>query len=185
MIARRPPKSPPHSKRSIKIGSAPILTLLVVLIKLSGCAASNPTRFLSLSRAASPRIPNLEKIDKVVEVEGVYSIKTSQDGIFGSGIEECPIPPKATPASLNRQLYVGFDELKITNQERFKTGQFTSEATAQVGNNPIYMMAVSTKSKNCIRDVVFWKANPEEFQPETIEVCKKIAARILALEEVR
>lgn len=173
------------SCRTKKSGAMTVLSLIALLLGLSGCAASNPTQFLAITRASAAGIPNLKGIKKLDHAEGAYSIETSQQSVFASGLKECKVPSRSTPASLNRQLYVGFDNLKITNQDRFKTGQFTSEATALIGSDPIFMMAISSKSKDCIYDVVFWKENPEEFLPETIEVCKKIAARILALEEVK
>jgi hypothetical protein len=161
------------------------LAAIVLLCGLSACAPSSSTGFLSLLKASNLNISNLKSVNKVKDAEGAYLIDTTHGEVFGSSLKECGVPPKATPASLNRQLFVGFDNLKISRQERFKTGQFTSEASAKFGEIDIFLLAISTRTKNCIIDVVFWKQNPDEFEPETIEVCKKIAAHILALQEVR
>jgi hypothetical protein len=161
------------------------LTTILLLLGLTSCAPSNSTGFLSLLRASNLNISNLKSVNGIQGADGAYFIDTTHGEVFGSSIKECGVKPKATPASLNRQLFVGFDDLNITRQERFKTGQFTSEARAKFGESDIFILAISTRTKDCIIDVVFWKENPEEFEPETIEVCKKIAAHILALEEVK
>jgi hypothetical protein len=161
------------------------LICLPIFVGIVSCTPSNSTKFLSLSTASSLKIPDLKGIERIPDSEGAYTISTSLETIYGSGLKECRVPAKASPASLNRQLFVGFDDLTIKRQERFKTGQFTSEAHASLGDLDLFLLAISTRNADCIVDIVFWKENPDEFQPETIEICKKIAARVLALEEVR
>lgn len=161
------------------------LISLPILLGIVSCTPSISTKFLSLTSASSLKIPDLKGIKKLPDSEGAYSINTSLETIYGSGIKECRVPTKASPASLNRQLFVGFNDLTIKRQERFKTGQFTSEAHASLGDLDLFLLAISTRKADCIVDVVFWKENPDEFQPETIEICKKIAARVLAIEEAK
>ncbi len=154
-----------------------VTAILAVAISILSCSGNNSTSFLSMDRATES--PSLKPVSGS---HGLYELNTSEGRLFAASLKECQLELTASPASLTRQLFVGFDNLHILSQEKQEQGQILSEAEASIDGSPILLLAISTKQSDCIFDTVFWRplrTAGDRFDPHTILTLQTVSKTVL------
>ena len=107
----------------------------------------------------------------VSSTKGLYLLQTPTKIVYSTAIRECDTPGKASLRSLTRQLFVGFDDLRIIHQEKRPVGQsvIISIARASVDKHPVELIAYSAQIKNCTLDNVYWSTTPDKTGKSTID----------------
>jgi len=167
---------------SLNVGRCLIPTLIMALLILSGCS------FTAASQSSSAR---LEQAANLILVSGsgetfVYQIADQklQPSIFVTVIDECGSSRRELKPSLSRQLFVGFDDLRVVESQQLTRPSGPALETlvqAAVEETPVSIVSYLTIGSRCSRDVVFWSehSNPNELRDllQTHQTAKNIITR--------
>ncbi len=91
----------------------------------------------------------------------IYSFLNSNgEQIYLTGLSECHAGLKGSESSLSRQLFVGFENLRILQTQKMRIAPFPLRniASASIDMEPLKLVSFSSKKGNCILDIVFWSA---------------------------
>ena len=163
------------------------LTLRVLLISLialgmTSCSILgwNSSKSVNL---ASKEIKSLE-LHQLSRKPYVYKITDPNNqqvgNVYFTTIEDCSLNGNLSATAIMRQLFVGFEDLNITEQSEVRIENspvFVTTIKASLENKPLIIRNYATRVDKCVVDVVFW-CNDED-SGKTIDIAESTASRIL------
>lgn len=133
-------------------------TWLFLVLWLPGCYGGPIVNFFSLSEISSEKDTNWKRVS-----DDPYVLKRRSTAgdyeVFLTSIEECGKTRKDLTASIGRQLFVGFDELRLRLQQVYPVKSsrvLRSIATASLDNKPVILVSYTSLENECSRDIVLW-----------------------------
>lgn len=126
-------------------------------LAIVSCTQNKSTNSLKFSSSELSKILNLPTAN-IARVGNLYSfIQDGQDAIFFTGMYECRAKLKGNEAALSRQLYVGFENLRIIDQASLPDiSALRVVASSTIDDIHLSLVSYSSRDNNCITDVIFW-----------------------------
>jgi len=178
------PRIPATSRVNLSLSAVRYLipALMTALLILSGCG------FTSSSQSSSAQLQRAASLT-LVSSSGdtfVYQIADPelQPSIFLTVIDECGTSRRELKPSLSRQLFVGFEDLRVVKSQQLNGPSGPALETlvqAAVEETPVSIVSYLTIGSRCSRDVVFWSehSNPKDLRDllQTHQTAQNILTR--------
>ncbi len=110
-------------------------------------------------------LPKNENDDPTVYTTLVSDGEAGSFRVYMTALSECGKSEKSSPATLLRQLFVGFSSFLVKNSITHDTpqGELTQwNMEGRLGDTTLLMQGFSSFAKGCTYDVVFWCEAPPQ-----------------------
>jgi hypothetical protein len=138
---------------------ARILLATSVVAALSSCSLFSSPSSTSVALDEASEGANWKELQSspyVYEITDSDSNKT-----FLTAIKDCDRKKGVSPLVANRQLLVGFKDIKFQNQEKISIAELPavrSQVSAKFEERPINLLAYTVIRKECVFDFVLWRS---------------------------
>lgn len=148
--------NPFASQTTFSVGFAAYRLLsLYLFLTLISCSSQNPISSLEIQ---GEDLSNPVVLSLIAEKPNIYTFTISGDEAptYLTAIKDCSLSKKVSYLTTTRQLFVGFDKLRMIKQIKTEEDMLLSTATAFLDGANLNLVVFSHKTNKCITDFVFW-----------------------------